>query len=1020
MTIFSSEAIYDAYRKAKADMFFERSLPTARKFAEYEEQLQVRLDLLASRLKGEDTNKSWFNDSCFIGDVSFIPKSLSTPTENPEEPNFFASNAVDNWNRIFQIVDAGANGLEAEFRPMANFSVDMHVVNALWLNTIGCKLDACLDKTAMGSRMRRIAGRKDYHQTVWQSFDPYFSSYKKWRDDGFAVVRREVSERRKVVAITMDFRRFFHKIDPTFLNEKKFLKHVSKKSNGACEFTAEEREFTNSLLKAFKTWGKRVPGYNSKAPLGVPVGATSSRVIANVLLLEFDELIQRDLSPLYYARYVDDIFLVIRDTGTFTCGADVLEWLKERMGKTLKTKSTRSGDCLAVTLSYGQKSEILFQTKKQRIFLIDNPDLLDAIKTKVDEVSSEYRLLPDLKKMETSAAAKVLSTSRDGTSESDSLRKADTLLLKRLGFAILLRNADALVDALPVREWRKERCELYEFALRHVFAPDKLFELFDYLPRLLGIAVSCRDWSYGHQIFDDAFRALKGIRQRAIVKLDDRAVSNEIKDMIWEKHFAHLRAAFQDSMLKSLPRIQSDQSRKRCKKLYEKIVGCSYDLTKTFEDDVLVLGEKMFCRDLARRPYKSFLLNEVGAVSDCTCKVPDNLTGDVRTRAREIIKLLEKCVRGRAEVMPILFPTRPLSASDISILHPNHGANIEFLKQTLNTVRGTLYPTDRSEAMEVLDVAPSLSSKATNRNSVLRIGRGGRREKTRIAVTSFLTELHSWCSAAGRTPDCSAARFQRLTSLCNAILTTDYKLRPHYVLFPELSIPSRWMRTIAEAFLRAGISVIAGEEYLHHGKRNKFVDSSARIFLTDNRLGYRSWCALTQQKGKPAHHERDELRRMFGLTLIPSNKSLNNKFVFSHFGFQFGVLICSELTDMKFRLKFRGELDSLFVLSWNQDLESFAALVDATALDVHCFVALVNNRAYGDSRVRMPYKDPWLRDAVRVKGGLADYFVVAELDIASLRDFQSHKEPPEGPFKPFPEGFRPSRPRRVVPGSNRK
>ena len=106
----------------------------------------------------------------------------------------------------------------------------------------------------------------------------------------------------------------------------------------------------------------------------MPVGATASRVIANVLLLEFDAMIQRELAPLYYARYVDDIFLVLHDTGTFHCGRDVLEWIQERTGDIIRTKKIGLEECLAVNLSYSMRSEILFQTKKQRIFLIDNPD----------------------------------------------------------------------------------------------------------------------------------------------------------------------------------------------------------------------------------------------------------------------------------------------------------------------------------------------------------------------------------------------------------------------------------------------------------------------------------------------------------------------------------------------------------------------------------------------------------------------------------------------------------------------
>ena len=42
-----------AYRKAKADCFFENSFPTAAKFAEYEQDLLKNLNILLNKLKDE-------------------------------------------------------------------------------------------------------------------------------------------------------------------------------------------------------------------------------------------------------------------------------------------------------------------------------------------------------------------------------------------------------------------------------------------------------------------------------------------------------------------------------------------------------------------------------------------------------------------------------------------------------------------------------------------------------------------------------------------------------------------------------------------------------------------------------------------------------------------------------------------------------------------------------------------------------------------------------------------------------
>ena len=138
--------------------------------------------------------------------------------------------------------------------------------------------------------------------------------------------------------------------------------------------------------------------------------------------------------------------------------------------------------------------------------------------------------------------------------------------------------------------------------------------------------------------------------------------------------------------------------------------------------------------------------------------------------------------------------------------------------------------------------------------------------------------------------------------------------------------------------------------------------------------------------------------------------------VVRHGDFRFGILICSELTNVAYRSGLRGRVDALFVPEWNKDTGTFNPLVQSAAIDMHAFVVQCNDRAYGDSRIRSPAKNAWERDIVRVKGGLEDYFVVGEIDIAALRKFQSnHRSPKDGPFKPVPDGFRISKERKTQP-----
>ena len=85
---------------------------------------------------------------------------------------------------------------------------------------------------------------------------------------------------------------------------------------------------------------------------------------------------------------------------------------------------------------------------------------------------------------------------------------------------------------------------------------------------------------------------------------------------------------------------------------------------------------------------------------------------------------------------------------------------------------------------------------------------------------------------------------------------------------------------------------------------------------------------------------------------------------------------------------------------------------------VHAHIALVNNREYGDSRVRAPSKANHARDTCRLRGGENEYVVVVELEIDRLRAFQSRDRrwPSDGDiYKPVPEGFEIANFRRRTP-----
>ncbi|STM20489.1 Uncharacterised protein [Escherichia coli] len=82
------------------------------------------------------------------------------------------------------------------------------------------------------------------------------------------------------------------------------------------------------------------------------------------------------------------------------------------------------------------------------------------------------------------------------------------------------------------------------------------------------------------------------------------------------------------------------------------------------------------------------------------------------------------------------------------------------------------------------------------------------KHKVVVALTSIKTEEDDWAKMACNKSNLSRSRYQRISELVNATLKLSPK--PDYVLFPELSIPLRWVNSIADRLSSAGISLIAG------------------------------------------------------------------------------------------------------------------------------------------------------------------------------------------------------------------
>lgn len=272
-----------------------------------------------------------------------------------------------------------------------------------------------------------------------------------------------------------------------------------------------------------------------------------------------------------------------------------------------------------------------------------------------------------------------------------------------------------------------------------------------------------------------------------------------------------------------------------------------------------------------------------------------------------------------------------------------------------------------------------------------------------IALTSYKVLGESWSAKVKKMQEPDSTRLSRLYMLVNSILNRKIK-QVDIIVLPELAITDFSLRLISEQLRNSSIALVSGIDY-DIDWETRVVRNRLSYVVPIEKNGRLIHLQIIQDKVIPAIHEGNELWKIGKLSLKALHSS---KFFVKHKGAIISGLICNEFLNIDYRQKLRGEIDALILLEWNQDINTYNSLVEASANDLHCFIIQVNNRLYGDTRVRAPFRQDYRRDIARVRGGEDDYYVIANLDIKSLRIFQmNHVSPTDDKavFKPVPTGF---------------
>lgn len=990
-----------AYRKAKVDLYYS-SHASLEAIANYESDLHANLTALLLKLQDED--ESWVTQPEFIGGWTLATKSVDMSCWKDfckEHGNgLIFSSPDEEWSHACALLakDKNQQKPKAEFRVMAQCSLDFHVLSTLWMQEVGHLFDNKLTACAYGNRLRRAQDGK-LNQLSLGTFQPYLKPFRDWRDKGIEAMRTALNEDKRIVALTADVSSFYHELNPGFMLSPAFVTDVL-----GLKLLPHQTKLHRLFIRALQAWGMATP-----LKKGLPVGLPASAVVANVALVELDRMVEQQLAPLYYGRYVDDILLVMENGARFQSTTELWECLFSRSGGKLGW-ADKENKQISFQPAYLSDSQIRFANAKNKVFMLagePGKTLVDAIAHQIHKRASEWRAMPRLPRSASHVGTDLLAATQSDGEAADNLRKTDVLTMRRAGFAIKLRDFEAYERDLPTEAWKEHRQAFFRAFVQHVLVLPQFFDLAVYLPRVIRLATACED-------FDALRKILRALEQlcaqltencQLVIKAcpaDSLPPASELMQ-VWQKQ---IYTTVQESISAAIPPTLSKQGKAAWQThMMDYVPDLGLDTSLNWYSSLKGLQTqqaRLFSFDLAHIPFRFIGLPKEMATQR---GIPARKTIAQCDTALDLLpdSILFGCVKLvdwiRLKILPhgLLFATRPYNLPELFIL--NKSAYDETQREAMQSVVLAIRGFKLGEATPSFD-----------KHGVLQIPDGQAQSRYGIAVASWKTRMESWTASVMRMPDPDVGRYARLCHLLDGVIAQPLSSR--YLVLPELALPAHWFIRIARKLQGRGISLITGIEYLHAS--NARVRNQVWAALSHNGLGFPSLMIYRQDKQRPALHEEQELQRLAGLDLRP-DKVWRTPPILQHGNLRFALLICSELTNISYRAALRGRVDALFVPEWNQDTETFNALVESAALDIHAYIVQCNDRQYGDSRIRAPFKESWQRDLLRVKGGLADYCVIGEIDVQALRQFQSNYKSPSKPFKPVPDGFEIEFGRKVLP-----
>lgn len=987
--------LYLAFRQAKTTLYYENRGVGLLVLAEYEQKLPEKLKELRARV----ANGKWF-DKVDIGETWLVPKRVRATDEEDD--------GVIRIGAPRQTTSGRPVDIQLRLSPHPDFAI----VEVLYLWRFGGLLDALLSrKEVLGYRLdlrkQHVAPNRRWLFEYWPK------KYQEFRTAPLEAAKTALNNGAQALIISGDLASFYDTIEPSFMLSDVLITELI--NHGASKDDIDEyKRATASLLKAYARF-RSVASSRTALPIkvGVPIGALTSRIVANLSLAPLDRHIAAQPGILCYRRYVDDLAIVAHaprgDQG-------IAEDLRRFMPLLPSSDAVLRLDVNAL----GRPgSEFQLQTAKVRAHLlagVPGTDFVEAVASDFAKAVSESRAFVDPSTLLGDGVKHLIRAGEAEGSPLRVLREADRVRLERFALSTSLSSLERVSSLIGHEEARKLVRDSLERIGRVLDAEDNWVADLDVSLRLLKLAISTGDWESSRELLgrmdrewgtDDTLR-----RSTTRLYYRDREINPGKKSpWTWLRNYLHERRI--EAISSALP-IGMDAAQ-----IATKFPGGLRVRTKEVKATVLRRrAEQLASADLRSRDREDdALLNghEVD-VDRGWLRAEVKADADLSARLATIDEFVQYCeeLGDRPWFMPaarLFLCTRPPSYFDIArrwlyrVEKEGFTPDVfERLLTIVNAVRGTEYSNavgrvinPSTVSIESFWAAEPLPGASSPRDPRIILGN--------LSLGDKEMAEKAWAAAATRTahapfnaPILTLDRLQRVASVLDRAARAARGHASPVLVLPELSLPRRWFRTVSNYVVRLGrFSFVTGLEYIHDPKHPHVYNQVVAVLPGP----YASAATWPWTKRLPAREEGRLLAQMTPPVSFPPppSTSLPRTVVKSAWG-SLSVLICSELIEARRVADLLGRVDVVLCPAWNPDTSSYDHLIQSTGFQLHSIIAIANIGHYSDCRAWAPLSERWKRDLCRLIERDVDDVVHVDIPLAELVSF--HKGNPVKDWRPLP------------------